>query len=154
PGNAREGDLVRVSLSGKARYGLEHGRILEVIGSMKSEKAVSLIAILAHSIPHVFSPDTLAEAAAARPAPLSGRADWRAPPLLTIDPADAKDHDDAVHAEPDRDPRNPGGHIVTVAIADVSWYVRPGSALDREALARGNSVYFPDRVVPMLPERI
>ncbi|HEX4298693.1 MAG TPA: VacB/RNase II family 3'-5' exoribonuclease, partial [Devosia sp.] len=67
---------------------------------------------------------------------------------------DAKDHDDAVHAEPDTDPNNPGGHIVIVAIADVAAYVRPGSALDREAYLRGNSVYFPDRVVPMLPERI
>ena len=75
-------------------------------------------------------------------------------PLVTIDPVDAKDHDDAVHARADPDPRNPGGHIVTVAIADVAHYVRPGSALDREALKRGNSVYFPDRVVPMLPERI
>ncbi len=75
-------------------------------------------------------------------------------PLVTIDPADAKDHDDAVHAAPDPDPDNPGGHILTVAIADVAHYVRPGSALDREALKRGNSVYFPDRVVPMLPERI
>ena len=75
-------------------------------------------------------------------------------PFVTIDPPDAKDHDDAVHAVPDPDPRNPGGHIVTVAIADVAHYVRPGSALDRAAAERGNSVYFPDRVVPMLPERI
>ena len=93
----------------------------------------------------------------ARPSPPTlapGREDWRKLPLVTIDPADAKDHDDAVHAEPDPDPNNPGGHIITVAIADVAHYVRPGSALDREALKRGNSVYFPDRVVPMLPERI
>ena len=75
-------------------------------------------------------------------------------PLITIDPADAKDHDDAVHGADDPDPANPGGQIVTVAIADVAAYIRPGSALDREALKRGNSVYFPDRVVPMLPERI
>ena len=75
-------------------------------------------------------------------------------PLVTIDPADAKDHDDAVFAEADSDPKNAGGFIVTVAIADVALYVTPGSALDREALVRGNSVYFPDRVVPMLPERI
>ena len=75
-------------------------------------------------------------------------------PLVTIDPPDAKDHDDAVHAEPDPDPNNKGGFIVHVAIADVAFYVRPGSALDRDALIRGNSVYFPDRVVPMLPERI
>ena len=75
-------------------------------------------------------------------------------PFVTIDPPDAKDHDDAVYAEPDPDPRNAGGHIVSVAIADVAHYVRPGSALDRAAAERGNSVYFPDRVVPMLPERI
>lgn len=75
-------------------------------------------------------------------------------PLVTIDPPDAKDHDDAVHAQPDPDPNNKGGFIVDVAIADVSFYVRPGTALDRAALDRGNSVYFPDRVVPMLPERI
>ena len=85
---------------------------------------------------------------------LKGREDWRHLPLVTIDPPDAKDHDDAVHAEPDTDPNNSGGHIVTVAIADVAAYVRPGTALDREAYLRGNSVYFPDRVVPMLPERI
>ncbi len=75
-------------------------------------------------------------------------------PFVTIDPPDAKDHDDAVHAVPDPDPRNRGGYLVDVAIADVAHYVRPGSALDREAVRRGNSVYFPDRVVPMLPERI
>ena len=82
------------------------------------------------------------------------REDWRQVPFVTIDPPDAKDHDDAVHAVPDPDPHNAGGHLVTVAIADVAHYVRPGSALDREAVRRGNSVYFPDRVVPMLPERI
>ena len=75
-------------------------------------------------------------------------------PLVTIDPADAKDHDDAVWAAPDDDPSNKGGHVVIVAIADVVVYVRPGTALDREALKRGNSVYFPDRVVPMLPEEL
>ena len=75
-------------------------------------------------------------------------------PLVTIDPPDAKDHDDAVHAAPDEDPHNRGGFILTVAIADVAAYVRPGTAMDREAQERGNSVYFPDRVVPMLPEKI
>ena len=85
---------------------------------------------------------------------MAHREDWRDLPLITIDPADAKDHDDAVYAEPDPSPDNPDGVIVTVAIADVSYYVRPGAPLDREALKRGNSVYFPDRVVPMLPERI
>ncbi len=151
---AKEGDLVSVTVTRPATRGLDRAVVDEVIGSMKDEKAVSLIAILAHGIPHEFPPDVLAEAKAAKPAPLKGREDWRDLPLVTIDPADAKDHDDAVYAEPDPDRRNPGGFIVTVAIADVGWYVRPGSALDREALKRGNSVYFPDRVVPMLPERI
>jgi ribonuclease R len=96
----------------------------------------------------------LKDADAARPPRLGTREDWRKVAFVTIDPADAKDHDDAVHAEPDTDLNNPGGHILRVAIADVADYVRPGSALDREARIRGNSVYFPDRVVPMLPERI
>src|SRR5262249_28394259 len=82
-----------------------------------------------------------------------GREDWRALPLVTIDPADAKDHDDAVYAARDDDPNNAGGFVISVAIADVAHYVRPGSALDREALVRGNSVYFPARGGPMLPER-
>jgi ribonuclease R len=128
--------------------------VTERLGSLTTERAVSLIAIHAHSIPHVFPRAALAEAEAAKPARLAGREDWRALPLVTIDPADAKDHDDAVHAARDQDPQNPGGFVITVAIADVAHYVRPRSALDREALLRGNSVYFPDRVVPMLPERI
>ena len=94
------------------------------------------------------------EAEAARPAGLDHREDWREVPFVTIDPVDAKDHDDAVFARPDTDPKNAGGFVIDVAIADVAHYVTPGSALDREALLRGNSVYFPDRVVPMLPERI
>jgi len=153
-GKAKEGDLVSVTVTRAGRYGLDRARITEVIGSMTSEKAVSLIAIHAHGIPNVFPPEALGEATDARPATMADREDWRALPLVTIDPPDAKDHDDAVHAEPDSDPGNPGGFIVSVAIADVAWYVRPGSALDREAVKRGNSVYFPDRVVPMLPERI
>ena len=153
-GKAREGDLVSVETTRSGRYGLARGRVREVIGSMKSEKAVSLIAIHAHGIPYVFPPEVLKEADAARPSRGAERTDWRKLALVTIDPPDARDHDDAVHAEPDPDRKNPGGHIVTVAIADVAHYVAPASALDREALKRGNSVYFPDRVVPMLPERI
>ena len=102
----------------------------------------------------MFPAAVTAEANAAKPVRLAGREDWRALALITIDPADAKDHDDAVYAARDDDPANSGGFVISVAIADVSHYVRPGSALDREALLRGNSVYFPDRVVPMLPERI
>src|SRR5207237_4067843 len=135
-------------------FGLASGKVKERLGSLASEKAVSLIAIHAHEIPQAFSAAALREAEAAQPAALRGREDWRDVPLVTIDPPDAKDHDDAVHAEPDSNPNNKGGYIVNVAIADVAFYVRPGSALDRDALSRGNSVYFPDRVVPMLPERI
>jgi ribonuclease R len=151
---AEDGDLVSVDLVRTRGFGLASGKVRERLGSLASEKAVSLIAIHAHEIPQAFSPAALREAEAAKPATLSGREDWRKLPLVTIDPPDAKDHDDAVHAEPDPDPNNKGGHIVNVAIADVAFYVRPGSALDRDALTRGNSVYFPDRVVPMLPERI
>lgn len=151
---AEEGDLVSVEIVRHHAYGLPTAKVKERLGSIATEKAISLIAIHAHGIPSVFRRNTLAEAEAARPATLAGREDWRDLPLLTIDPPDAKDHDDAVHASPDTDPANAGGFILTVAIADVAAYVQPGSALDREALVRGNSVYFPDRVVPMLPERI
>ena len=152
--DAQDGDLVAVETGRAPRLGRPTARVVERLGSLASERAVSLIAIHAHSIPSVFRRDTLAEAEAAKPATLSGREDWRALALVTIDPPDAKDHDDAVHAEPDTTGNNHGGFIVTVAIADVAHYVTSGSALDREALVRGNSVYFPDRVVPMLPERI
>jgi len=152
--DAQDGDLVAVETSRAQRLGLPTGRVVERLGSLASERAVSLIAIHAHSIPHVFRHDTLAEAQAAQAATLAHREDWRHVPFITIDPPDAKDHDDAVHAEHDSAGNNRGGFIVSVAIADVAHYVTPGSALDREALVRGNSVYFPDRVVPMLPERI
>ncbi len=151
---AQDGDLVSVDLVRSRGFGLASGKVKERLGSLASEKAISLIAIHAHDIPMVFSRDAQREAEEAEPATLKGREDWRDVPLVTIDPPDAKDHDDAVHAEPDSDPANKGGFIVHVAIADVAFYVRPGSALDRDALIRGNSVYFPDRVVPMLPERI
>ena len=153
-GDAVDGDLVAVEVSRNGRLGLPTGSVVERLGSLKSERAVSLIAIHAHGIPHLFSRTVLEEADAAGPATLDGREDWRQLPFVTIDPPDAKDHDDAVHALADPDPHNGGGHIVSVAIADVACYVRPGSALDRTAAERGNSVYFPDRVVPMLPERI
>jgi ribonuclease R len=152
--DAQDGDLVAVEVSRAGRFGLPAGKIKERLGSLKTERAVSMIAIAAHDIPSVFRRDTLTEAEAAQPASMKGREDWRHVPLVTIDPPDAKDHDDAVHAEADGAANNPGGFILTVAIADVGNYVTPSSALDREALVRGNSVYFPDRVVPMLPERI
>ncbi|MER8560764.1 ribonuclease R [Mesorhizobium sp. M0578] len=151
---AKNGDLVEVEPARASRYGLPRAKVLAVLGSLTSEKAVSMIAIHAHDIPHIFPTDVIAEAEAVKAATLAGREDWRELPLLTIDPADAKDHDDAVFAMPDTDEKNAGGVVVTVAIADVAAYVRYATALDREALKRGNSVYFPDRVVPMLPERI
>ena len=152
--DVEEGDLVAVEVSRSGRLGLPTARVKERLGSLATEKAVSLIAIHAHGIPHTFSREVLHETEAARPATLQGREDWREVPFVTIDPVDAKDHDDAVFARADADPKNPDGFIIDVAIADVAHYVAPGAALDREALARGNSVYFPDRVVPMLPERI
>ena len=153
-GDAKDGDLVCVDLLRAGRYGAARARVRETLGAVTGEKAVSMIALRAHDIPDAFRAEALAEAEKARPAPLSGREDWRTLPLVTIDPPDAKDHDDAVHAAPDETPGNDGGFVLTVAIADVAHYVRPHSALDKDALERGNSVYFPDRVVPMLPERI
>ncbi|WP_395666969.1 ribonuclease R [Methylocella sp.] len=153
-GEAQDGDLVACETLRSGRLGLTRAKVRERVGAYDSEKAVSLIAIHAHKIPHVFPAEALAEAERARPATMDGREDWRDIPFVTIDPADAKDHDDAVFAAPDDDPANPGGFALWVAIADVAAYVRAGTPLDRSALLRGNSVYFPDRVVPMLPERI
>jgi ribonuclease R len=151
---AQDGDLVAVEVQKVGRYGLPVAHVKERLGSLKSEKAVSLIAIHAHGIPNAFPREVLQAAENARPATIEGREDWREVPLVTIDPVDAKDHDDAVFARVDTTPTNPGGFIIDVAIADVAHYVRPGSPFDREAFTRGNSTYFPDRVVPMLPERI
>ena len=153
-GPAKDGDLVEAEVIKSLAYGLPKAKVLSVAGSLASEKAVSMIALHMHDIPHIFPPRVIEESESAQAATMDHREDWRSLPLITIDPADAKDHDDAVHGMDDPDPANPGGQIVTVAIADVAAYIRPGSALDREALKRGNSVYFPDRVVPMLPERI
>ncbi len=149
-GDAKDGDLVEVEVKPSGRLMVPRARVIAVIGNPASEGAVSMIALHALEIPYRFPAAVLREAQDAKPATMKGREDWREIPLITIDPADAKDHDDAVYAEPGEN----GGHIVFVAIADVAAYVRPGSALDREAYLRGNSVYFPDRVVPMLPERI
>jgi ribonuclease R len=149
---AEDGDLVSVEVTKAARHGLPSARVIDRIGDVSTEKALSLIALEEHGIPYVFPRAVRDEADAAESASMSHREDWRDLPLITIDPPDARDHDDAVHAT--QDPDVAGGHIVTVAIADVAYYVRPGSELDREAQRRGNSVYFPGRVVPMLPERI
>lgn len=152
-GDLRDGDLVLASIEkGEHRYGPKRGKILETIGREDDPRAASLIAIHAHGVPTGFSDQVELEAQDQALPTLKGREDLREVPFITIDPADARDHDDAVYAERDTDPKNEGGWIVWVAIADVAAYVRPGTALDREARAKGNSTYFPDRVEPMLPE--
>ncbi|WP_282181855.1 ribonuclease R [Aliiroseovarius marinus] len=152
---AKDGELVEAQRSGpKARMGLPRARVVARLGDPTAPKAVSLIAIHQHGIPDAFPDRVIEEADAQKPAGLKGREDLRRLPLITIDPADARDHDDAVYAHADDNPKNPGGHVVWVAIADVAHYVTPGSALDNEARKRGNSSYFPDRVVPMLPDRL
>ena len=152
---AKDGELIEAEQAGpKGRMGLPRARVVERLGDPSAPRAVSLIAIHQHGIPDAFSDAAVAEADKAKPVGLSDREDLRDLPLVTIDPSDARDHDDACYAEVDPDPANPGGHIVWVAIADVAAYVTPGSALDKDARKRGNSTYFPDRVVPMLPDRL
>lgn len=152
---AQDGELVEAEQAGpKNRMGLPSARIVTRLGDPSQPKAVSLIAIHQHGIPDDFPDDAIQEADAQTPTGPEGREDLTDLPLITIDPSDARDHDDAVYAHPDDDPANKGGHVIWVAIADVAHHVRPGSALDREALRRGNSTYFPDRVVPMLPDRL
>jgi ribonuclease R len=151
----KDGDLVLAEVGEAAgRFGPKRGRVLEVVGREDQPRAASLIAIHTHGLPMGFSPGAEDEAEAATAPSLEGRTDLRHIPLVTIDPIDARDHDDAVYAEPDENPANPDGWVVWVAIADVAAYVRPGSFLDREARDKGNSVYFPDRVEPMLPEHL
>lgn len=150
--DAENGELVRFELSG-ARFGAT-AKVTARLGNPQDQRATSLIAIHAHGIPDAFPEAVLREAEEAGKPDTKRREDLRHIPFVTIDPADARDRDDAVWAEPDPDPKNKGGFVVMVAIADVAAYVRPGSGLDKEAKTRGNSVYFPDRVVPMLPERI
>lgn len=147
---AEPGDLVLANKAGKPPRIFAH--VTERLGDPFAPRSFSLIAIHRHGIPNIFSDDLLAEAERISKQPLGEREDLRDLPIVAIDPADARDHDDAVWATPDDDPKNEGGWKAVVAIADVSFYVRPGSELDREARKRGNSVYFPDRVVPMLPE--
>ncbi|MGE0698083.1 MAG: ribonuclease R [Hyphomicrobiaceae bacterium] len=153
-GDAADGDLVRFDILSRHSGGVPEARVAKALGNPRDQRQISLIAVHAHGIPDEFPEVVLREVAHLPALEDDDRTDLTDIPLLTIDPRDARDHDDAVAAVPDTDPRNPGGFIVTVAIADVAAYVRPGTRLDREAELRGNSVYFPDRVVPMLPERI
>ncbi|MCB1519546.1 MAG: ribonuclease R [Hyphomicrobiaceae bacterium] len=153
-GGAKDGDLVRFDLAKRGRFTTPQAAILETLGNPDDQRQISLIAVHAHGLPDDFPESVIAETRDLKPPRRDGRLDLTGMALLTIDPADARDHDDAVHAAPDTAANNPGGFVVHVAIADVAHYVRPGSRLDREARLRGNSVYFPDRVVPMLPEKI
>ncbi len=147
--------LAEVLPSGRGpRLGLKQVKVVERLGGIDNTRALSLIAMHEHDLPVAFPVEAQAQADAARAVRLERREDLRSIPLVTIDGADARDFDDAVFAEADDDPKNPGGWRVLVAIADVAHYVRPGDALDRAAQTRGNSVYFPDRVVPMLPEAL
>jgi len=149
---ALDGEIVLAEAVPGRRLGLPQALVLERIGSSADPRAFSLIAIHTHGIPTIFPVEAIREAEAAKPVTLGRREDLRAVPLITIDGADARDFDDAVWAEPDGEV--PDGWHLLVAIADVAWYVRPGQALDRTARERGNSAYFPDRVVPMLPEAL
>ena len=149
---AEDGELVRVEQLPAGRLGVLRARIVERLGHFSDPGAVSLLAIASHDIPTEFPIAAIAEAEAAPAASLADRSDLRDLALVTIDGTDARDFDDAVWAEADPHPENRDGWHIVVAIADVAWYVRPGTALDREARRRGNSVYFPDRVVAMLPE--
>jgi len=155
--DAKDGDLVMVQpipQSYKYPHNKKPIRVAEVLGDKDDPKLISLIAIHSHGIPCNFSHEVLEEAEMLKEPDLKGRVDMRNIPLVTIDGADARDFDDAVFAEPDTNPNNEGGWHLIVAIADVSFYVRPNSELDKEAYNRGNSTYFADRVVPMLPERL
>ena len=146
---AEDGEIVLGVPLPSRSYGLKSARVVQRLGRLGDARAVSLVCIHTHDIPDIFPPAAIEQAEAAGPVPLGTRQDLRGVPLVTIDGEDARDFDDAVFAEADGD-----GHRLIVAIADVAHYVTPGSPLDRVAWERGNSVYFPDRVVPMLPEAL
>ena len=153
-GGARSEEIVVAEIEPARRLGTPRARIVERIGRIGDAKSVSIISIAEHHIPFQFPPAALEQAETATAAPLGNRTDLRQIPLVTIDGDDARDFDDAVWATADDHKDNPGGWRIMVAIADVAWYVRPEDPLDRCARDRGNSVYFPDRVVPMLPEEL
>ncbi len=149
---AEAGELVWAEVRRGRAMGPRSARVVERLGEARGPRSISLITIHDHDIPWRFPAEALRQADEAGPAPMGERHDLRELPLVTIDGEDARDFDDAVWAAPDTDEGNPGGWHLVVAIADVAYYVRPGDGLDKAAFERGNSVYFPDRVVPMLPE--
>ena len=143
------GDMVEVEMHQGRGYLKKTAKVIRKLGKSGGYASFSPLAIAEFELPHHFNDDVLAEAENADLPNLDGREDVTNIPLVTIDGADAKDFDDAVYAEP-----HDGGWRILVAIADVSYYVPEGSALDREARVRGNSVYLPDMVIPMLPEAL
>ena len=157
---AQDGDLVSAEIDSHGRHSRRQAKITANHGALNLQAGLSLIAAVEQGLPLAFSPQALQETEALQPVTFPAahsqepRLDLRHIPFVTIDPADARDHDDAVWAQPDDDKANPGGWIALVAIADVAAYVASGSALDRDAKERGNSTYFPDGVLPMLPERL
>ncbi|USO01021.1 MAG: ribonuclease R [Alphaproteobacteria bacterium] len=146
----KSGDIVLAKISQKHRT--FHATVEEILGHCTDSHILGLITLHNYKLPLAFHPDALNEAEKGTIPTIADRVDLRNMPLVTVDGAHARDFDDAIFAEPD--PDNPDGWHLVVAIADVSYYVQPNSALDREAQNRGNSVYFPDRVVPMLPEKL
>jgi len=159
---AKDGELVLIETKVKSRSSRGSGRgrgpkpavVKDCLGTLEDPRSISMIAVHTHGILTEFSDEALAEAEKSEKPVLGSREDLRHIPLITVDPADARDHDDAIWAEKDTDPKNPEGWHIIVAIADVAHYVTPDSALEKDAWKRGNSTYFPDRVVPMLPERL
>ena len=152
--DAKPGDLVVAEMLTARKWGLRQARVIEVLEAIDSPRAIGLLVLNAHAIPHHMPAAAEALAARAKPPALAKRKDLRDLALVTIDDEDARDFDDAIWAEPDADAANEGGWHVVVAIADVAHFVRPGDAIDTEARQRGNSVYLPDLVVPMLPEAL
>src|SRR5207237_1548468 len=146
--DAEPGDIVLCEVQGRPPR--VNARVDAVLGDPFAPRSFSLIAIHKHGLRHEFSQAAIDEAHRVSEQQLGEREDLTHLPIVAIDPEDARDHDDAIWAEADGE----GGWNAIVAIADVSFYVRPGSELDRHARARGNSVYFPDRVVPMLPDEL
>ena len=158
PGQAKSGQVVSVELTEQpSRFKQPVGRIVEVLGEIDDPGMEIEIAVRKFGVPHIFS-DAAQKAAAKLPgevrdSDLADRVDLRDVPLVTIDGADARDFDDAVYCEPIKIGRADGFRLI-VAIADVSHYVKPNEPLDVDALERSTSVYFPRRVIPMLPEKL
>ena len=149
--NASDGELVEAKIDGTKRKSREQTvELIRNLGNSTKTKLTSLIAILEHGIPNEFSDDVLQKAELRAEIPINNPSDLTDLPFISIDPSDARDHDDAIYAI--KDEENPDGFIVWVAIADVAKYVISESSLDLEALNRGNSTYFPDLVVPMIPD--